>query len=70
MFQNLQRRKFFVHVMLVFTEGVRLTALEIVEIGMLFIPMKGAVQTAIVQKFLSLFCCYTLLVPFRGSPQG
>jgi len=67
MFQNLQRRKFFVCVNLVFTKGVRLTAVEIVEIGILFIPRVGAVQTAIVQKFSVLFRCYTLPVPFAGS---
>lgn len=70
MFQNLQRRKFFVCVNLVFTKGVRLTAMEIVEIGILFIPREGAVQTAVVQKFPVLLCCYTLPVPFTGSLLG
>lgn len=70
MFQNLQRRKFFVCVNLVFTKGVRLTTMEIVEIRILFIPREDAVQTAVVQKFLGLFCCYTLPVPFTGGLLG
>lgn len=70
MFQNLQRRKFFVCVNLVFTKGVRLTAMEIVEMGILFIPREDALQTAVVQKFPGLFCCYTLPVPFTGSLLG
>lgn len=67
MFQNLQRRKFFVCMNLVFTKGVRLTAKESVEIGILFIPREGAVQTAVVQKFPVLFYCYTLPIPFTGN---
>lgn len=44
--------------------------MEIVKIGILFIPREGAVQTAVVQKFPILFCCYTLPAPFTGSLLG
>lgn len=66
MFQNLQRRKFFVCVNLVFTKGVRLTALEIVEMGILFIPGVGAVQNCNSAKM----SCIILLLLYQCPSQA